>query len=70
MIYKVGDLLIREHDECPCVVLEARETTACEWGQLNANRRQYRLFDGTSDSERWYADTVIHASFRVPVPDS
>ncbi len=65
--FKVGDLLIREHDKCPCVVVEARETTTKEWGQLNANRRQYRLFDG-SKAEQWYADTVIHAAFSVPIP--
>ena len=68
MIYKVGDLLIREHDKCPCVVVEARETKTKEWGQLNANRRQYRLFDGTSDTDQWYADTVIHVAFSVPLP--
>ena len=67
MVFRVGDLLIREHDKCPCVVLEARETTAKEWGQLNANRRQYRLFDGTSATDQWYADTVIHAAFSVPL---
>ncbi len=67
MIFKVGDLLIREHDKCPCVVVEARETTTKEWGQLNANRRQYRLFDG-SKADQWYADTVINAAFSVPLP--
>ena len=67
MIFKVGDLLIREHDKCPCVVVEARETTTKEWGQLDANRRQYRLFDG-HNSNTWHADTVIHAAFSVPIP--
>ena len=66
MKYKVGDLLIREHDKCPCVVVEVAESTRKEWGQLQANRCQYRLFDGNSAAQ-WYADTVIHAAFSVPI---
>ena len=68
MKYKVGDLLIREHDKCPCLVVEVRDSTQKEWGQIEANRRQYRLFDGSSDGAQWYADTVLHAAFRVPIP--
>ena len=67
MKYKVGDLLIREHDKCPCLVVEVRDSTQKEWGQIEANRRQYRLFDGSSDGAQWYADTVINAAFRVPI---
>ena len=67
MKFKVGDLLIREHDKCPCVVVEVRESYKKEWGQLDANRRQYKLFDGSSDDAQWYADTVINAAFRVPI---
>ena len=66
MKYKVGDLLIREHDKCPCLVVEVAESTKKEWGTLDANRRQYKLFDGSSDGAQWYADTVIKAAFRVP----
>jgi len=40
--FKVGDLLIREHDKCPCLVVEVAESTKKEWGTLDANRRQYR----------------------------
>ena len=68
MKFKVGDLLIREHDKCPCVVVEVRESYKKEWGQLDANRRHYRLFDGGSDGTQWYADTVVHAGFSVPLP--
>ncbi len=64
---KVGDLLIREHDKCPCLVVEVAESTKKEWGTIDANRRQYKLFDGSSDGAQWYADTVINAAFRVPV---
>ena len=66
MKYKVGDLLIREHDKCPCLVVEVAESTKKEWGTLDANRRQYRLFDGSSAAQ-WYADTVVHAAFRIPI---
>ena len=67
MRFKVGDLLIREHDKCPCLVVEVRESYKKEWGQLDANRRQYRLFDGSSGGDQWYADTVINAAFSVPI---
>ena len=67
MKYKVGDLLIREHDKCPCVVVEVKESTKKEWGTLDANRRQYRLFDGSSGPDQWYADTVLFAAFSVPI---
>ena len=67
-VFKVGDLLIREHDKCPCVVVEVADSPKKEWGQLDANRRQYRLFDGTSGAGQWYVDTVLHAAFRVPIP--
>ena len=68
MRFKVGDLLIREHDKCPCLVVEVRESYKKEWGQLDANRREYRLFDGSSvDTPTWYADTVINAAFSVPI---
>ena len=68
MKLKVGDLVIRERDKRPCVVVEVRESTQKEWGQLEANRREYRLFDGSSvDTPTWYADTVIHAAFSIPI---
>ena len=65
--FKVGDLLIRERDQRPCVVVGARDSPHKEWGTIDANRRQYKLFDGT-DSEQWYTDTVIHATFSIPTP--
>ena len=67
MKLKVGDLVIRERDKRPCLVVEVRESYKKEWGQLDANRRQYKLFDGSSDGARWYADTVINAAFSVPI---
>ena len=66
MKFKVGDLLIRARDKRPCVVLEVRESYKKEWGQLDANRRHYKLFDGDSGGAQWYADTVINAAFYAP----
>jgi hypothetical protein len=65
--FKVGDLLIRERDKRPCVVVEVGESEKREWGTVDANRRRYRLFDGDG-SDQWYPDTVMHACFHLPVP--
>lgn len=66
MRFKVGDLLIRVRDKRPCLVAEVRESYKKEWGQLDANRRLYRLFDG--DSSNWLTDTQIRASYDVTTP--
>lgn len=67
MKLKVGDLVIRERDKRPCLVVEVRESYKKEWGQLDANRRHYKLFDGDSGGAEWYADTVVRAHFSVPI---
>jgi hypothetical protein len=64
--HKVGDLLIRVRDKRPCLVAEVRESYKKEWGQLDANRRLYRLFDGASSN--WLTDTQIRASYDVTTP--
>jgi len=56
-LLKVGDLLIRERDERPCIVLEVQESTKPQWGTLDASRRRYRLFESHSGVSRWVADT-------------
>mgnify|MGYP003651954492 CR=1 FL=1 len=62
---KVGDLLIRERDKRPCLVVEVAQTPDKEWGQGDTYRRQYRLFDGVAGVHKWYPDTVIRATFIV-----
>jgi hypothetical protein len=64
--HTVGDLLIRVRDKRPCLVAEVRESYKKEWGQLDANRRLYRLFDGASIN--WLTDTQIRASYDVTTP--
>ncbi len=66
MIYKTGDLLIRVRDKRPCVVVETTESRKKEWGQLDANRRLYKLFDG--DRSDWLTDTQIRAGFDRTTP--
>ena len=56
-LLNVGDLLIRRGDERPCLVVEVREQAKPQWGTLDANRRQYKLFESHSGVSRWVADT-------------
>jgi len=65
---EVGDLIIRERDKRPCVVLEIGESTKKEWGTLHANRRLYRLFESTSGKSSWVVDTEIRANYLIPIP--
>ena len=55
----VGDLLIRERDERPCIVLEVQESTKPQWGTLDASRRRYRLFESHHGVSRWVVDTEV-----------
>jgi hypothetical protein len=65
-VFQVGDLLIRERDKRPCVVLEVGESTKKEWGTLHANRRLYRLFEAHSGVSSWVVDTEIKANYTLP----
>ena len=56
-LLNVGDLLIRERDERPCLVVEVQEQSKPQWGTLDANRRRYKLFESHSGVSRWVADT-------------
>ena len=56
-LLNVGDLLIRERDERPCIVVEVQEQVKPQWGTLDTNRRQYRLFESHSGVSRWVPDT-------------
>jgi len=66
--FKVGDLLIREHDKRPCLVLEVGESAKKEWGTLHANRRIYKLFESHSGKSSWVVDTEIKANYSLPPP--
>jgi len=64
---RTGDLLIRERDKRPCVVVESKESNKKEWGTLDANRHLYKLFDG-SQKTMWIADTEVRANYSLPTP--
>ena len=64
---RAGDLLIRECDKHPCVVTDSKESEKKEWGTLDANRRLYKLFDG-SGRAIWISDTEIRARYTLPSP--
>ena len=61
----VGDLLIRERDERPCIVLEVQESTKPQWGTLDASRRRYRLFESHSGVSRWVVDTEVAVRYTL-----
>ena len=61
----VGDLLIRERDERPCIVVEVQEYTKPQWGTLDANRRRYRLFESHSGVSRWVIDTEVAVRYTL-----
>ena len=56
-LLNVGDLLIRNRDDRPCIVLEVQESSKPQWGTLDASRRRYKLFESHSGVSRWVADT-------------
>ena len=64
-ILRVGDLLIRERDERPCIVLEVQESTKPQWGTLDASRRRYRLFESHSGVSRWVVDTEVAVKYTL-----
>lgn len=66
--FEVGDLLIRERDRRPCLVMEVGESTKKEWGELDANRRLYKLFESHSGKTSWVADTEIKANYSLASP--
>ena len=61
----VGDLLIRERDERPCIVLEVQESRKPQWGTLDASRRRYRLFESHSGVSRWVVDTEVAVKYTL-----
>ncbi len=64
-LLNVGDLLIRERDERPCIVLEVQESTKPQWGTLDASRRRYRLFESHSGVSRWVIDTEVAVRYTL-----
>mgnify|MGYP003138546962 FL=1 len=61
----VGDLLIRERDERPCIVVEVQESSKPQWGTLDANRRRYRLFESHSGVSRWVSDIEVAVKYTL-----
>ncbi len=61
----VGDLLIRERDERPCIVVEVEESSKPQWGTLDANRRRYRLFESHSGVSRWVSDIEVAVKYTL-----
>ena len=64
-LLNVGDLLIRERDERPCIVVEVQEQVKPQWGTLDTNRRQYRLFESHSGVSRWVVDTEVAVKYTL-----
>jgi len=64
-LLKVGDLLIRERDGRPCIVLEGQESTKPQWCTLDASRRRYRLFESHSGVSRWVVDTEVAVKYTL-----
>ena len=64
-LLNVGDLLIRERDERPCIVLEVQESSKPQWGTLDANRRSYKLFESHSGVSFWMLDTEIAVKYTL-----
>jgi len=62
---QTGDLLIRERDKRPCIVLEVRENSKPQWGTLDANRRSYKLFESHSGVSWWMLDTEIAVKYTL-----
>ena len=62
MKYGVGDLLIRGRDKRPCLIAAIKESGLKQWGQLDANRKLYKLFDGDCYTV-WLTDTQIIAGY-------
>ena len=62
---RTGDLLIRERDKRPCIVLEVQESTKPQWGTLDTNRRSYKLFESHSGVSFWLLDTEIAVKYTL-----
>ena len=64
-LLNVGDLLIRNRDDRPCIVVEVQEQTKPQWGTLDTNRRRYRLFESHSGVSRWVVDTEVAVKYTL-----
>ena len=64
-LLNVGDLLIRNRDDRPCIVVEVQDQTKPQWGTLDANRRRYKLFESHSGVSRWVVDTEVAVKYTL-----
>ena len=64
-LLNVGDLLIRNRDDRPCIVVEVQEQVKPQWGTLDTNRRRYRLFESHSGVSRWVVDTEVAVKYTL-----
>ena len=63
---KAGDLLIRQGDNRPVLVVEVKQSPRHKYGTKSVQRKLYRLLDEGREAERWITDTEIIVKYELP----